>query len=66
MCSTVVFTNVGCVIICFRLVEPSEEAHSKDARTFVQGMLMKTTDIITKAKVVLIGMDKYFSMVNMS
>ncbi|GLT73469.1 hypothetical protein SLA2020_453270 [Shorea laevis] len=37
-----------------RLVEPSEEAHSKDARTFVQGMLMKTTDIIAKAKVVLL------------
>ncbi|XP_059449334.1 probable magnesium transporter NIPA8 isoform X1 [Corylus avellana] len=41
-----------------RLVEPSEEAHSKDTRSFVQGMLMKTTDIIAKAKISLgIGED---------
>jgi hypothetical protein len=56
----------NCVFICFRLVEPSEEAHSKDTQSFVQGLLMKTTDIIAKAKVVLIGMNRSFSMVNMS
>ncbi|XP_041006936.1 probable magnesium transporter NIPA8, partial [Juglans microcarpa x Juglans regia] len=33
-----------------RLVEPSEDAHSKDARSFVQVVLMKITDIIAKAK----------------
>ncbi|KAG6656128.1 hypothetical protein I3843_04G000200 [Carya illinoinensis] len=33
-----------------RLVEPSEDAHSKDTRSFVQVVLMKITDIIAKAK----------------
>lgn len=33
-----------------RLVEPSEDAHSKDPRSFMQGVVMKAMDIIAKAK----------------
>ncbi|GMY12936.1 probable magnesium transporter NIPA8 [Fagus crenata] len=33
-----------------RLVEPSEDAHSKDPRSFMQGVVMKAMYIIAKAK----------------
>ncbi|KAK7271073.1 hypothetical protein RJT34_26680 [Clitoria ternatea] len=33
-----------------RLVVSSEEAHNKDARSFVKGMLIKVTDMLGKAK----------------
>lgn len=56
LCSTMVLINVLHVFIFFRLVEPSGDAHStKDARSFMQGVVMKITDVVAKAKVLLIG-----------
>lgn len=56
LCSTMVLINVLYVFIFYRLVEPSGDAHStKDARSFMQGVVMKITDVVAKAKVLLIG-----------
>ncbi len=50
------FSPMSSMYIFFRLVEPSEDAHSKDPRSFMQGVVMKAMDIIAKAKVLIIGL----------
>ncbi|KAB1200613.1 NIPA-like protein 3 [Morella rubra] len=45
---SVVSSNISTEID--RLVEPSEDAQSKETRSFVQAVLMKMTEIIAKAK----------------
>ena len=50
------FSPMSSMYIFFRLVEPSEDAHSKDPRSFMQGVVVKAMDIIAKAKVLIIGL----------
>lgn len=44
------------LFICCRLVVSSEEAQHKDARSFVKGIFMKITDMLVKAKVLIVAL----------
>lgn len=50
-CLFVIFTTVWYRRLRYRLSVPSEDVQIRDTRSFVQGILMKISDTIVKAKV---------------
>lgn len=52
-CRSILFVKISTlfVSICYRIVVPSEDIQIRDTRSFVQGILMKISEALVKAKV---------------